>query len=618
MIRPALKIQEISIKYKTMNIVSLYPYPFDGQFRHEPNVSVWSNGKIFSYEEDKFTKLKSDPTAPFAERALMRALCEFELMPEDVDLWVFPNIPGGIDRPLAKKFFVDLLKIQSATDDFEKFLFDRLLLVRHHDAHAYSTIFASGVSKGYYLTYDGGGDFGDRRNMTFGRFDVSKPRVLDQLAEQTETGNLCTFHSFVTDACGFYGENGKTSGLAAYGSINASCVNELVGLFSADPFGVFHRVRRRRSKLRPSACNAEAFDRNKIYNTVPSETNVVDIAKRYDLFDFAASGEYVVQEMFLALANKLSSDHRIDSGDLCVAGGLFNNVSLNYRLSDYWRNKGRVHFCMAPSDAGLSLGGLYFGLHQRMHPHIENSSSPVSPFLGPEYSSEYIESVLKSNRCVYQKFDSSAEVLSLMREDIVRNKIIGIFRGRAELGPRSLGARSILSSSKNVNAKRLLNLYLKRRDWFMPYAPIIAEELADKLLPTRFHNYYMQLAVKCSPKLRERLGYGVHVDGSARIQVLRRADNPFLHSLIRSLEEYGIYSLLNTSFNRHGISTVGTPLSAIQHLLSGCFDVLYIENFMVRLEANRIMPEINLSEELDELEMMEIERNEWRARFEGL
>ena len=181
-----------------------------------------------------------------------------------------------------------------------------------------------------------------------------------------------------------------------------------------------------------------------------------------------------------------------------------------------------------------------------------------------------------------------AEMVKSAAQAIVDGRVVGWFQGRAEFGARALGARSVLADPRNPDSKSRINQLLKKRDWFMPYAPAIMEEYAGEYLKVPCHSPYMTLAFDSVEGAVEKVPSAIHVDGSVRPQVVRRDDNPLFHDMIGEFHRLtGVGMVLNTSFNRHGVPIVATPRHAIEHLLEGVVDVLFLGGYEVTIESRR-------------------------------
>jgi carbamoyltransferase len=293
----------------------------------------------------------------------------------------------------------------------------------------------------------------------------------------------------------------------------------------------------------------------------------------------AATAEKIVEESVMRLLDMLRKTTKADK--IVFSGGLFQNVALNGSLvkSDFKD----FYFPSAPSDAGLSLGA---ALWVKNKSKKNRQSEPVSAFLGPSFSRGDVEKVFKSFNLNY--IDKLKNIEESVAEMISTGKTVGWFSGRAEYGPRSLGARSLLADPRSGGSKARINQLLKKRDWFMPYAPSILEEDLQDWVESPVYSPYMQIALKIRKDKKGLIPAAVHVDGTSRVHVVRRSDNEQYWRLISAFKEItGIPIVLNTSFNRHGIATISTPRHAVYHLLEGCMDALAVEGFLARLDDNR-------------------------------
>lgn len=567
-----------------MIIASLYPCPFDPQVRHDLNAAVITDTQIYAYEEDKLTSIKNEPTSHFPERSLMMGLKEFGIVPADVELWVLPT-PRERDCADRLFMFFSLIKAYGGSQqNFRKWMDDKIQFVDHHVSHAALAIFGSGFEECAFLSQDGGGDLGDPRNMIAGEFANG---VLKITREKSGLDNICSFHAFVTDATGFDGgENGKTSGLAAYGRTREELKSALRSLVTVQDDGiVFRRERYARTQVNLARVKPQEYDRNKIFLRTPSDTNVFRLSAAELSADIAATGESVLQETVLEFLRKFRATTKLDK--IVFSGGLFQNVALNNAVlksglfSDY-------HFPMAPSDGGLALGAALYARHLRGDGKHKRSES-LPAYLGPSFPTEEVHALLQKFRLRFHRVENPADTAA---ELIAAGKIVGWFQGRAEYGPRSLGARSILADPRNEASKLRVNQRLKRRDWFMPFAPSILEEFMPEWAVIPHFSPYMQVAFDVAAEKRSIIPAAIHVDGTCRINSVRKSDNPLYWELIDGFRKRtGLPVVLNTSFNRHGIATISSPRQAIEHLLEGCMDILIIDGFLVDFTENRLTSE---------------------------
>jgi carbamoyltransferase len=568
-----------------MNILGLYPAPFDNQLRHDYSASILTPKGIYAYEEAKLTTLKNENTSIFSERSLLMGLKELNLVPSEIDIIALPirYTPG--DMRVEKALYWDLFKFQRDDDkDFDVWKEKTMVYVPHHAAHVSIATFTSGLSECAFLSMDGGGDWGDNRNLVFGEYKNGAQQIL-----KAESGmeSIASFHAFLTEAIGFTGgDNGKTSGLAGYGKINADLAAKLESLIEVTENGLkFNRIRFHRSPVQLAKLNPSSYDRGKFLNTSPSDTNLLREVLGYLPQDIAATGEYVLQKFILSLLIQLK---RITSQrKLVLTGGLFQNVALNSAILESGIFDD-VFVPMAPSDAGLSFGLALFAEESLDRAGKQNSlktREECNPYIGPSFTRSEIQSELENQQLIYSEV---VDVEKIAAKLLSEGSVVGWFQGRAEYGPRSLGNRSILADPRMFDSKSRVNQLLKKRDWFMPYAPSMLEEHSTEWLEIDKFSPYMQFALNIKPEKRELIPAAVHVDGTSRVHSVRRAWNPRYWNLIEEFRVLtGVPLILNTSFNRHGISTIATPKQAIEHLLSGSMDYLIIDDFIVSLTENR-------------------------------
>lgn len=575
-----------------MNIVSLYPCPLDVQDRHDINAAVCRGEELYAYEEDKLTTVKQEPTAKFPERSLFFGLRELQLPIQEVDLWVFPIPSREIPENHWYFFFSNIVKAYTGPrDGFAGWLKGRLAFVPHHISHSAAAVYTSEFDACAFLSADGGGDLGDPRNMIFGAF---KEDTFTVLGEAHGLLTLASFHAYITDAIGGLGDNYKTTGLASYGAVSLELYRQLRELFTRDGAGWrFERARYRPSPHAFQSIKADAYRRSKVLNCVPTDTNVFRICRPFLPHTVAATGERLLQDLTLELVQRVKEE--TGAGRLVLSGGLFQNVAVNRRIVDSGLFR-EVHVPMAPSDAGLALGQLLYERHRRDRglPRTKKQTA----YLGPAFTEKEIGSLVRETRIVHAQ---PADLVEWAVERLAAGKVVGWFQGRAEHGPRSLGNRSILADPRDPSVKARVNQLLKKREWFMPYAPAILEERAAEWVEGCFSSPYMQFAFRMRPEKRSAVPAAVHVDGTSRVQTVSAEDNPLLHRLIsRFHERTGVPMLLNTSFNRHGIATISSPRQAIDHFLEGCVDALAVGPYAMDLDANRRLAPLESEAELSE------------------
>jgi carbamoyltransferase len=327
--------------------------------------------------------------------------------------------------------------------------------------------------------------------------------------------------------------------------------------------------------------------------------------------DLAASVQAVTEEVMLRMAQHA---HRLTgSKNLVLAGGVALNCVGNGRIlregpfENLWIQP-------AAGDAGGALGTALFVWNQLLdHPRIAQSpDSQRGSFLGPEFSDETICTVLNEQKAVFKSFDSEDQVCQAVAELIASEKVVGWFQGRMEFGPRALGARSILADARSPRMQSVLNLKIKFRESFRPFAPIVLQEHVDQYFEMRPQqdSPYMLLVAPVRAERRvasaaqNKAAFGIerlnvprsdipavtHVDHSARIQTIDRVRNPLVHQLLTRFHELtGCAVMINTSFNVRSEPIVCTPLDAYRCFMMTDMDALAIGKQLL-LKSEQAMP----------------------------
>ena len=560
------------------SIASIYPCPFDSQVRHDLNSAIYNKGKIFAYEEGKVSTIKNDGVSSFPERSLFLGFKELSIKPKEIDLWVLPK-PHKVDYERLYLFFNFIKAYKGKKDDFKKWAIKKIKLVKHHDLHTYTAIKSSGIKKGFYLNIDGGGDMGDTRHSTWGFFNGNHLRENFNLKGMNSIGN---FHNFIAEYCGF-SDNGKVSGLAGYGKVRNNLKKNLEKLITVNYKGIFFdRKRFQTTECSPNNINLNSYSRHKILRPKSSKTNVSKICAGYLPEDVAATGEEIMVEKIILFLDKIKKKYLKKKVSAVFSGGLFLNVRINNRIEESNIFE-RCFFPMAPGDSGLALGGIF---SEKINLRIKKSKFGISPSIGPSFDDKDILKIIKNFNI---NFTKPKNIFKDVAKSVQKGEIVGIFQGKAEYGPRSLGNRSILADPRTKLSKLKLNQKIKKRDWFMPFAPAVLDKNYKDYFSDNNPSLYMQKASKVKNKHKKIIPSAIHVDGTCRVQYVDKKIFPNFWKIIYEFKKItNLPILLNTSFNRHGISTISTPRHAIEHLLEGNIDVLYISKFRIKFSDNRI------------------------------
>ena len=401
--------------------------------------------------------------------------------------------------------------------------------------------------------------------------------------------------------------------MSAYGKIRNKLKRKLEEIIINNNNGIsFKRIRKNITQPNLNNFDCNSYDRVKVFRGDLSLTNVFEICQGYLPQDVALTAETVLAEQVIKFLRKIKNKYFKNLDNIVFSGGLFLNVKVNAAIesSKIFEN---CFFPVAPSDSGLALGGV---LSQNVKINKKLTSKyGISPFIGPSFNEQEIKKQINSfklNYSVPKKIEKD------IASEIKLKKIVGIFFDKAEYGQRSLGNRSILADPRNKSSKVMLNQKIKKRDWFMPFAPAVLDKNYKDFFNSNNPSLYMQKAEKINKFYRSFIPSAVHLDGTARVQYVNRKFSPKFWKIIN--EFYKITKLpmvLNTSFNRHGISTICSPRQALEHLLEGCMDVLYIDKFKISFNKNRIIK--NIKSNFDsEKKLLKANNNLWLKKNKNL
>ena len=428
--------------------------------------------------------------------------------------------------------------------------------INHHLAHATSGYFTSGLARATVVTMDGGGD-GDSSHVYLGRDGALTP-----IARTSAYNSLGNYYAYVTHLCGYKAQKheGKITGLAAHGSpIHADLLNEMIairdGRIRNVGRAIFRGALKALGKRLPEGWTKEDLSAS---IQTHSERIVVDYVSRH----LAAEG----------------------GGNVVLTGGIFANVRINQKVFEI-PGVEQVFVHPGMTDGGLAVGAALAMCLPDAGPHRMSAAEEAIPdvYLGRGYSQEEIEAALDGEGLPYDRpANLPAEVARLLAEGYV----VARFDGRMEYGPRALGNRSILYQPADRSVNDWLNDRLKRTE-FMPFAPATLIEDADKC----YHNVegavhtakFMTITFDCTDWMKATCPGVVHVDGTARPQLVERRDNPGYYDIVEEFKKLtGIPCVINTSFNMHEEPIVCSPQDAIRSFQTGHLDYLAIGKCLVR------------------------------------
>lgn len=580
-------------------------------FYHDSAAAIIRDGNILAAaQEERFTRIKHDLSFPI--NAIHYCLKAANVSIEELDYVVF------YEKPLLK--FERLLEtyIAYAPRGFGQFLSGiplwlkqklhlpremdkalenkykgRYIFTEHHESHAASAFFPSPFEEAAILTMDGVGEW------TTASYGIGRNNKIELLEEMIFPHSLGLLYSAFTYFTGFKVNSGeyKMMGLAPYGEPKYYdlIMEKLIDLKED---GSFRLNMKYFPYCHKKVMTGYAFE--KLFDG-PRRPPQQKLTERE--MDIAASIQKVTEEVMMKTIQYVHRQTKIKN--LVLAGG----VALNCVANGLLLREGpfeKIWIQPAAGDAGGALGAALFVWHQLLDNkrQIDNQDRQAASLLGPSFNNEQIENFLKSVNANYHFYKSDEQLTDKVAELINEEKVIGWFQGRMEFGPRALGSRSIIGDARSEKMQSLMNLKIKFRESFRPFAPCVLREDASKYfeLNPQMESPYMLLVapiqkdkrlsidksaqeLKGLDKLkvkRSTIPAITHVDYSARIQTVDAKRHPKLHRLIsRFKEKTGCPVIINTSFNIRGEPIVCSPEDAFKCFMATDMDVLVMENYLL-------------------------------------
>jgi carbamoyltransferase len=557
---------------------------------HDSAACLLEDGVVVAAaEEERFSRVKHDASFPHAAIAFCLRAAGIEI--SDITLVVF------YEKPLVKLRRIVATQLANAPRGYEQFrrsiphwlrrrvlarrelrraLGDgyrgRYLFTEHHEAHAASAFYPSPFAVAAVVTIDAVGEW------TTTSIALGRGRHLRMLQELRFPHSLGLLYSAFTAFTGFRVNSGeyKLMGLAPYGKpvYRETILRELVDL---QDDGSFRLHMRYFAFDRSDHMTTSAFTR--LFGGPPRDPDAPITTRETDL---AASIQSVTDEVVLRIARHARRTTGAD--DLALAGGVALNCVTNGRLLRAGVFQ-RVWVQPAAGDSGGALGCALFAWHHVLgRPRLPVATDAMQgSFLGPWFDSSAIRRYLRAVAAPFHDGYSETELCEQVAALIAEGKVVAHFAGRMEFGPRALGNRSILADARDPGMQRALNLRIKFRESFRPFAPVVTREQASRyfVLPDDLDSPYMSFVAQVRPG-RTPLPAVTHVDGSARVQTADRVRHPRLHGVLRAFEALtGTAVLINTSLNVRGEPIVHTPAEAYQCLMSTGIDALVLEDVLV-------------------------------------
>jgi len=550
-------------------------------FYHDSSACLVRDGDVVAAaQEERFSREKN--TSAFPIQSIRFCLEQAGITIDQVDHVAYFEKPFlKFSRVLTDHLLEWPLTWDTFRKSMPKWLTERLTLpalieeeleykgpisfIKHHLSHASSAFYPSGFEEAAIITADGVGEWA---TFSVGTGHGSSIKIEKEIHYPDSLGLLYTT---VTTFLGFHaqGGEGKTMGLAGYGSparFRQAVANILRlnsdGSFSLNPKYFSFR----RGKRMWSSAWTDAFG-------VPRKR---DDPWTEDHYDLAASVQEAIENVLILNADILQKKTGLKK--LCLAGGVTLNCVASAKILESTAFDD-IFIQPAAGDAGGSVGAALYVYHSL---YRKDARKPLRhAYLGPEFSKEEIRASLLRANLPIDEMDET-KFLRRVAQALNENKVIGWFQGRMEFGPRALGNRSILGNPTSPEMKDILNLKIKKRESFRPFAPIVLEERATEFFDLSIASPYMLLAPKVRSDKRTLLPAITHVDGTARVQTCNQTSNPLLRKLIEEFESLsGVPMIINTSFNRNTEPVVATPDQAIDCFLQTQMDLLAIGPYIV-------------------------------------
>lgn len=578
-------------------------------FYHDSAASLLVGGRLVAAaQEERFTRVKHD--SAFPSESIRYCLREAGLNLDEIDYVVFydkpllkferlietylHNAPRGrasflkaIPVWLKEKLFLKRI-IRQSLAEISASAKPKLLFNEHHQSHAASAFFPSPFDKAAVLCLDGVGEWATSSVW------LGEGRKLTPLWQINFPHSLGLLYSAFTYYTGFKVNSGeyKLMGLAPYGQpLYTDLIRRIIDIKDDGTYRLDMRYFDFATDLKMTSAR---FD--ELFGGPPRQPESPLTQREMDL---AASVQKITEEIVLKIARTVKRETGAEN--LCLAGGVALNCVANGLLR---REKIFESIWVQPAagDAGGALGAAYSAWHE----YLENPREATSPgdqmqgaFLGPAFPDEAAAGELKKAGAVFRSFEEG-ELYPLVARLLAEGNVVGWVQGRMEFGPRALGARSILGDPRNPAMQETMNLKIKFRESFRPFAPAVKKEKVEDYFEFSGDAPYMQFTapVKASQRkavaaeaqglarlkqARSTIPAVTHLDYSARLQTVDQARNPRLHRLLSEFEKQtGCPVLVNTSFNVRGEPIVCTPGDAYRCFLHTEMDYLVVGNLVLK------------------------------------
>ncbi len=578
-------------------------------FYHDSAAALVIDGEIIAAaQEERFTRKKHDPGFP--KHAIENCLKIGNISVSNLDFVAFYDKPfikfeRIIETVLAyapKGFKIFLRAVPLWIKDklwMSRFIQNELqgykgeiIFTEHHESHAASAFFPSPFERAAFLTVDGVGEW------TTTSFGTGNANRIDMQCELHFPHSLGLLYSAFTYYLGFKVNSGeyKVMGLAPYGTPKYTNLiyDNLIDLKQDGSY--------RLNMEFFNYCTGLTMTNGKFHKLFGGPPRKPETSITQEDMDIAASLQAITEEIMLRMARNVKKE--TSEKNLCLAGGVSLNCVANGKIlrenifDDIWIQP-------AAGDAGGALGAALFVWYQYLgnERRVSSRDKQKGSYLGPVFSDKYIEDFLSNRGIPFIEYKQQ-ELPEIVSDMLIQGKVIGWFNESMEFGPRALGARSILGDARSPEMQSMMNLKIKFRESFRPFAPSVLSDKAHEWFDIDRESPYMLLVADVKRDKQRQTGdefevkkiQGLdklkvvrsdipavtHVDYSARIQTVRKEDNPLYYELIRKFyEKTGVPVIINTSFNVRGEPIVCTPEDAYKCFMRTNMDYLVLGNFIL-------------------------------------
>ena len=556
---------------------------------------------IAAVEEERFSRIKH--WAGFPQQAIEFVLRQCEITMKDVEYVAINRDPHvhfwrkvlfTLTKMPGPSLVVNRLKNRKKVARLEDILLQiwpdcgaKVVHVHHHLAHIASSFFLSGMESAAVCSVDGFGDFASTM------IGVGRQNEIEINNEVLFPHSLGLFYLAITQYLGFdkYGDEYKVMGLSPYGE--KSLMREMRQMVHLQKNGLFrlnlkffchHRGGGKMSWDGGEPKIERVYSKNLSKLLGPPRDKQEEISDHHR--NIAASMQAMYEEAVFHILTNLH--HRTQQTNLALAGGCAMNSVANGKIHEQTPFKD-VYIPAAAGDAGGAIGAAYYVYNCMLH--NKRIAKHYNAYLGPGYKDDEVKNTLVQNEKLQlgieqQEFQiveccDDEELTSKIATAIAEGKVIGWFQGKMEWGPRALGNRSIVVDPRRQDMREILNVKIKRRESFRPFAPSILREHVAEYFTHDAEVPFMMMVFEIKEEKREQIPAVTHVDGSGRLQTVTAKQNPLYYKLIdKFYQQTGIPLVLNTSFNENE-PIVNTPQQALECFLRTKMDIIAIGKYIV-------------------------------------